>query len=262
MKVEDGGRVDVLGPTLINGEAPTPGQATMLAAIALAGEAGVELSALADLVWCGSPPRSARASLQNQTMRLRQRHGERIIECERGRYRLGFRRDIEIVEDIGGRLSRGEDVDLAEALAALSLWRGRPFEDIGDDGAVELERFRLDDLRAILAAEVGAARLRAGETAQAVLDLRPHAAVHLYSERIWELLIVALAAEGRTRDALVCQRSFLRRTEAELGFSPSQRFRNLGDLVAAGARAVEEFDVVEVGGSGHVRHEADVAVTA
>lgn len=262
MVVEDGGRVDVLGPTLINGEAPTPGQATMVAAIALAGEGGVELPVLADLVWCGSPPRSARASLQNQTMRLRQRHGERIIECDRGRYRLGFARDLEIVEDIGGRLSRGKDVDLSEATEALALWRGRPFEDLGDDSAVELERLRLDDLRVILAAEVGAARLRAGDTAQAVVDLRPHAADHLYSERIWELLIVALAAEGRTRDALVCQRSFLRRTEAELGFSPSQRFRSLGDLVAAGVREVDEFEVIESDSAGHVRHEAEVVATA
>ena len=203
-------RVDVLGPVRIHTEhALTRAERRLLAALVLAGEAGMSLARLEAAVWQGTPPRTARQSLHNHIHRLRSKLDGLHLVWDGDRYRLepqpatdaaAFQGAVQSARDL---LAADDDAAALELLErATGLWRDLPYLDLDGDDAVVAERMRLqvlketaDDLRieALLALDRPAAA--AGE-AERLLAPDPG------REARWGLLLRALEADGRRGDAL------------------------------------------------------------
>jgi DNA-binding SARP family transcriptional activator len=213
--------VGVLGPVLVADDHPTPRQRALIAALALAGSNGATIDELADEVWAGRPPTSARASLQNQMTRLRRRYGEDLIVCDRQHYRLGWTTDVALVDAAmasSGPTRKGERV--SRLTETLQRWRDVPFADL-DSHAAEVERARLGELRCQLIEELALARLESGRAAEAVTDLRAEIERDPYRDRTWELLAIALHHSGRRVEALQVLDDYAERLRSDFGADPA-----------------------------------------
>ncbi|MEO0495292.1 MAG: AfsR/SARP family transcriptional regulator [Actinomycetota bacterium] len=224
----------VFGPATIGGVDVTPAQRALIAALALAGPSGADIGTLADAVWSGRPPKSARASLQNQMTRLRRTHGEDLIVCEQARYRLGRATDVERFETLVDSASSNDAATIVERLeVALAHWRGVPFEDV-DAQQAHVERARLGERRAAAIERLTLARFDLGTVDAVVLDLRVEVERDPFRDRNWELLVIALHRSGRRAEALLVLDDHARRLRHEFGTAPSSRMADLGDLIRTG----------------------------
>ncbi|WP_394613494.1 BTAD domain-containing putative transcriptional regulator [Lentzea sp. JNUCC 0626] len=122
---------------------------------------------------------------------------------------------------------RPDEVDVhrfgtLEPSAALALWRGRPFADIGSDA---LERDHVPALTeqylAVLEARIEA-DLRSGAHERLVPELRSLTSQHPTRERMWAQLIVALHRCDRQTEALQAYDDIRGRLAEELGLDPGK----------------------------------------
>ncbi|MFZ0214431.1 MAG: BTAD domain-containing putative transcriptional regulator, partial [Candidatus Dormiibacterota bacterium] len=130
----------------------------------------------------------------------------------------------------------------------LSLWRGEPLAEFGDEGLLAGERLRLRELERTAQALHAEARLRLGDRDGLVSRLESLTAAHPLDEALLGQLLRALAAEGRRAEALVRFDEFRRRLREELGADPSAALQQLHvallrrdpslDRVAGGTPAV------------------------
>ena len=156
----------VLGPLVVRpGDADVTvaaaKQRIVLGTLAVQANRVVSFDELAETVWDGSPPPTARVTLRNYVKCLRRLldpAGARILTREPG-YRLRLDageldvlRFAELARD-GAAAARVADWPRAASLlgAALALWRGEPLSDIPSDAlrretAPRLERIRLQVL--------------------------------------------------------------------------------------------------------------------
>lgn len=226
-------RVDVLGPLALHVEGEpvdVPGhrRRALLALLALAGGRVVSAGRLVDDLWPEDPPANADQALYNHVSRLRAHlrpHGERLVRRGAG-YLL--------------RLEPGElDVELARRRAAtapgdaLALWRGEALQEFRGLPALEVEAVALEELRLRLVDELLEARLADGDpsvTAQAAAA----AAAAPLRERSVLLHVRALAAEGRSAEAMAAAQAYRRRLAEETGLDPGVELRRLEERVAAG----------------------------
>ena len=188
---------------------------------------------LAFVVWGDTPPPSAATSLQSLVSRLRSVLGVDAITYTNGAYILTI--DANLVDAV--RFERmalaageclGSDPERAGDLCrqALALWRGAPFGDVADNDFAHLEAIRLDELRMTtmelqLEADLALHRERwVTPTLEAAVEEYP------YREGLWVLLVRALIATNRRRDAVdACAR--LRLVLAEIGLEPGPDMRHL-----------------------------------
>lgn len=226
------GTVQVLGTTTIGGVVATPRQRSLIAALALAGPTGASIDVVADGVWAGRPPDSARASLQNQITRLRRAHAPDLIVCESSRYRLGWPTDVDHFEQACDTAVRAGDptvrIEILER--ALAHWRGTPYADL-DSHAAEVERMRLEGIRSLAVERLALSRLDAGAGAACVVDLRVEIERDPYCDRLWELLVIALHRDGRTAEALLAVEHHLDQMRREFGADPSVRMQDLAAAI-------------------------------
>ena len=118
---------------------------------------------------------------------------------------------------------------------ALHLWRGRPFGDLADDEPFKLEAYRLDELR-LAAMELDLeADLALGHHDLIIGELEVAVEEHPYHERLWYLLIGALAASGRRVEALrECAR--VREVLADVGVQAGEELVSLESQILTGAQ--------------------------
>jgi hypothetical protein len=108
----------------------------------------------------------------------------------------------------------------------LSLWRGRPLDDL--EGRVfGSERSRLEDLRLAALEDAAAAGLELGRAEQLVPELKALVAVSPLRERLRGRLMLALYRSGRVAEALEVYEEGRRLLRAELGVVPSLELRSL-----------------------------------
>jgi DNA-binding SARP family transcriptional activator len=122
-------------------------------------------------------------------------------------------------------------------IEALALWRGVPFGDLSDVVFLEPEVRRLEALR-LSAIEVRLeADVERGMLTSAIASLEAETLENPYRERLWYLLVLALARDGRRVEALrACQQ--LRAVLGEVGLEPST------DLSELEAMVIEEAPMV------------------
>jgi DNA-binding SARP family transcriptional activator/predicted RNA-binding Zn ribbon-like protein len=190
-------------------------------------EAGrlVAIDRLADLVWDGRPPASARSAIHTYVGRLRNalQPYDVAIETRGDGYLLrddGVRVDVHEFTALayrGGAM--GDPSERVRVLEqAIALWRGPLLADVADDRL----RQRLDgDLTDLYLSSVelrAEAQLALGQHDQVLTDLSPLATPH--RERMVALLMTAMHHCGRITDALALYRSTRAALVDELGIEP------------------------------------------
>ncbi len=180
----------------------------LLGALAVGAGHAVPRDELRETLWDDHPPPAADSTLQSYVSHLRHVLGTDAITLTDHSYEL----DLSAVEIDALRfeqLVRQADAardDPAEcwrlARQALALWRGRPFGDLGDVEMFRLEAYRLDELR-LAAMELSIeADLAMGRHELVVGELESAVEEHPYRERLWSLLIRALASGDRRVEGL------------------------------------------------------------
>ncbi len=226
--------VDVLGPVALRvrgGEVGVPGvrRRALLALLALEGERGLSTENLVDSLWPDDPPENAVQALYSLVSRLRRHLGPLADRLER--QANGYRLRLEAFE---------LDADAARRLAAsdpksaLELWRGPALVEFRSLPALEIATVGLDELRLKLVDDVLDARLASRDHDVAV-EATEAAAASPLRERTALLHVRALAADGRTAEAMSAAQSFRRRLVDETGLDPTPALAELEQQVAAGS---------------------------
>ena len=217
----------------------------VLAALAVALNHAVPIDTLIDDIWNDDPPPSGLDTLQSIVSRLRSKLGCEVIELTDHSYRLVADPDQVDVIRFERQLSEasarlGDDPAASASLAtnALALWRGSPFGDLRDAPFLEPEVWRLEALRHSALEIRLEADVACGRLTSAIANLQAEIIENPYRERLWYLLILALARDGRRVEALrSCQQ--LRAELAEIGLEPSADLQELEEMVLGEAAAVQ-----------------------
>jgi DNA-binding SARP family transcriptional activator len=233
----------LLGPLVVrSGDSALPiphgKQRTLLAALlAHAGEV-IPADDLADLLWDGMPPLSARVTLQNYVKRLRQALGP-TGQARLRTHRPGYIIDASIAEvdliRFGALCAAGQAAarqgDWSQAAAqlrtALSLWRGQPFLGVPSQRLALAEAPRLVEMRADALETRIDADMNLGGNVQVITELRQLVAGEPLRERPRGLLMLALYRAGRPAEALAEYRDARQTLVRELGLEPSPRLSQL-----------------------------------
>ena len=189
---------------------------------------------LVDALWGESPPRTALHVLHVYVSDLRRALPEGILVTAPPGYLLRVAAeavDLTEFERLVARgrvaLSTGDPARAAIALdAALALWRGPVLDDLADEGFVQVEARRLDELR-LAAREIRAeAALARGGEPELVPELLTLVNEHPFRERPHALLMRALAGAGRQAEALEVFATVRVRLAEELGIEPGAELRS------------------------------------
>jgi DNA-binding SARP family transcriptional activator len=229
--------VRVLGPVdVVMADGPTiPGgrlERTLFAALALSTNRAVSRDQLSHILWGDSPPSSRDNTLQTYVSRLRHLLGHERIRSEDHSYVLDLTRteiDAILFEDTVTRAAAAvSDPERCLALCteALGLWRGVPFGELADHDPFRLEAIRLDEIRQFVVELRLASQISIGREEMVVGSLTALADEYPYRERIWFLLIAALALCGRRTEALRAYYDLHQRL-AEVGLAPIAEIRAL-----------------------------------
>lgn len=210
----------------------TPRQRGLLGLLLLHVGDAVTYDRLADGLWDGEPPPTARHTLQTYVHRLRGvlRDQAARLETRPFGYQLKVADgevDSRVFEELvtGSRraLVRGDaEAATSQLEAALGLWRGSPFEDLGELAVFEAERARLDALRLTAVEDRVDAELALGHHTAILADLEDVLADHPFRERLWGQLMVAQYRAGRQADALESFRRAREMLADELGLQPGR----------------------------------------
>jgi WD40 repeat protein/DNA-binding SARP family transcriptional activator len=203
--------INLLGPVVVDGDgALRPRDRVALAALAVRRGQVVAPDQLADALWGEDPPTSWPKQVQICVARLRKVLGSSAIETAAGGYRLCLTdKDIDVdrfeqLVERGRMLAATEEPDRAASTFArgLSLWRGPPFENLGEWPPGRSEAARLDELRRSAEEDLLDARLAAGEHREVAAEAETLVAEEPLRERRWAILALAQYRCGRQADAL------------------------------------------------------------
>jgi DNA-binding SARP family transcriptional activator len=236
----------LLGPLLVRaGERSIPisagKQRVLLAALLLAVNQAVSIDKLAEALWQGSPPETARVTLQNYIMRLRHTLGptgyERIVSRPSGYLIEVHRGELDVAQfaelhgaGIAAARAGAWDCASSQLAAALALWRGQPLADV-QSPLLAAEVPRLAEMRlAALESRIDA-DLHLGRHRQVTAELAALAAGERLRERVHELLMLALYRSGQQAAALAAYRQARRRLVDELGVEPGSALRELNQRI-------------------------------
>jgi len=240
-----GGRVTVAGPRV----------RALLAALLLQANVPVPAGELAEMVWDGSPPPGAAATLRSYVRRLR-----RALDSEAARItasgagyvirveqaELDVREFEALCRDARAALGAGAWGEAsAAATRALGLWRAAPLVDVPSEAlsgefVPGLERLRLQALE-----DRFDAGLRLGQCQELIPQLQEWTARHPLRERFCAQLMLALAGTGRRAQALAAYQQARSVLVEELGIEPGPELREIhrqildGDAVQAASAAAD-----------------------
>ena len=241
-------RIAVLGPLLVvvdgRDVAITGGRLrSLLTQLALAAPHPVSPTSLAESVWPDEAPADVANALQSLVSRLRRALGDPgAIRQSPAGYALAVdRADVDVHEFT--RLARSAHAELSSnrpdagathAEAALALWRGDPPDELAA---------QLSELFLQVRGDLLDARLRLGEAGEVVAELDELVAEFPLRERYSELLIRALAGDGRPAEALAAYERLRDRLANDLGTDPSNALQELHLSVLRGEVAPIERTV-------------------
>ncbi|ALG11114.1 hypothetical protein AOZ06_33315 [Kibdelosporangium phytohabitans] len=200
LEVSAGGR-----PVALGGRKPR----LLLATLLLEPNTTVGVDTLVDVLWPGSPPRSAVANVRTYAHSLRTAIGARVC-TKPGGYQVSVgpgELDMTTFE------AKARDGELAEASA---LWRGRALADLPRSPVWEPILARLEELRLSVIER---------SPAVPIADLRGLLAEHPLREELWRHLLHALHRAGRPAEALQAYREAERVLAEELGTRPGPDLR-------------------------------------
>jgi predicted ATPase/DNA-binding SARP family transcriptional activator len=217
------------GPVLLGGARSR----ALLTALLLTPRELVPVHRLARALWPEEEPGNVDNAVHSAVSRLRRAlgpAGELVVTRPPG-YVLDAARgsvDAEVFEERLRAAAAAQDATaaVAELNEALALWRGPAYVEFAD-GFARAAATRLEELRVAAEEDRADALRRAGtlaEAAAAALDL---AAAHPLRERPVEIAMGALAAAGRTSEALATYQRHRDHVRDELGLDPSPGLREV-----------------------------------
>ncbi len=237
----------LLGPLLVRVDS-TPvrvsagKQRVLLATMLVRANQVVAVDDLARAVWDGSPPESARVTLQNYVKRLRQALGptgyQRIATCPAGYLIEAAAEELDLTR-FGQLRAAGRAAARAGAWtaasdqlsAALLLWRGPPLADVPSRLLTETEVPRLAEMRLdALEARIDA-DLHLGRHREVIAELQPLVSAEPLRERLHELLMLALYRSGQRAAALDAYRRAWRQLVDQVGIEPGPGLRELNQRI-------------------------------
>lgn len=234
-------RVAILGALEVRRDetlVPVAGGRVRALLVRLALDAGRDVGrrTLIDAVWEESPPADAGHALQALVSRLRRGLGAEVVLSGAAGYRLALAPDavdalaFEAAARAGAAALRAGDAGGAATTlaAALASWRGPALGELAGDRRFAREAAdRLEALRLAATADRIEADLLLGGGAGLVPELDGLTGAHPLHERLAAQRMRALAAAGRSAEALDAYERIRRRLDDQLGALPS------GDLRAA-----------------------------
>ncbi|WBC14827.1 AfsR/SARP family transcriptional regulator [Micromonospora sp. WMMA1998] len=216
-------------------------QKELLAALALRCGTPVNTGQIAVDMWGATPPETSENLVHTYVARLR-----RLLEPSvRGRRftmlrstPAGYLLDVDATAVDAHRFKRllddaelarrhGRPAEASRLLnAALALWRGDPL--VGMTGPLAAaERDRLCELRLDAFEDLMELRLTSGDCHHTVSEVRQMLAGHPLRERLWELLMRALALSSRRAEALIAFREARSTLVDQVGIEPGASLRRL-----------------------------------
>ena len=194
---------------------------------------------LVEVLWGDYPPSTATNTLQSYVSHLRHLLGaDAVIRVDHGYTLVAGVDQIDALrfEQLLGRATdRRTDPEECRNLCreALGLWRGRPFGDLADEEPFHLEACRLDELRLATMELLLESQLALGRHELVVGELENEVEEYPYRERLWYLLIEALARDDRRVEAMrACTR--LREVLAETGLEGGKELCSLEERILSG----------------------------
>ena len=236
-------RIELLGPLRIINDGTEldlggPRQRRVLATLLATMPDHVSVDRLIDEVWGDEPPATASHVVRTYISNLRGILGDRIASSGT-RYGLDISNDDSDAAELAIGLRRARElleVDPAAAFDLLDqvtpLWRGRPFDGLGDDAmslrakSAELEEMHLQAVETRIEAA-----LRLGRHDEIMPELARLVEKHALRERLTAQLMLALYRSGRQAEALRAYRTLHRRLVAELGIDPSADVQQLEERI-------------------------------
>ena len=225
-----GVRVRVLGPIQAvwpDGTAVDPGSVTqrrILAALAITPRRPVRVEALTEIAGLTS------GALRVSISRLRRLLGADAISTGPVGYCLDLDTDAALA--VAALSAAGRDLPSLEA--ALGDWRGAPFAEFATEPWAAPEQARLAELHALAIEDRAEALFESGRIGEAVAELRAHICANQWRDRPRGLLVRALAASGRTREALQSYHEYRTTLVEESGIEPSHELQHIEHRVAGG----------------------------
>jgi predicted ATPase/DNA-binding SARP family transcriptional activator len=248
-------------------------QQALLAILSLRPGRVIPADELIEEIWSGEPTDGAEVTLRSYVSRLRAAFAGTVsIERTDRGYQLAvdpvavdvleFER---LVHEGGDALTRGAARRARELLqAALGMWRGRPFGDVGGEGALVATAERLEELRLLAHEQRIQADLALGRDAQLVDELEDLVREHPFRERLWLHLMLALYRAGRQADALAAYHRARAALDEHLGIDPGEELRALETAIlnqdVPPASAAEERAPLPVPVGTFIGREAELAV--
>ncbi|MBM7056851.1 AfsR/SARP family transcriptional regulator [Streptomyces durocortorensis] len=220
-------------------------QRTIMSMLLLAPNRVVSVDALADAVWRGNPPATARNQIAICVSALRKTIKnavgvEDILVTSHPGYMLyagEHRIDAAEFEEHAARgreAARRGRTDEACALLeeALAMWRGPALEGVSAE-RVEAEAARLTDMRLDVYEEYAGLRLRLGQHREMMGELVAFVREHPLREQAKAHLMLAQYRSGRRAEALETYRDGQRILVEELGIDPGPELRDLHEEILA-----------------------------
>ncbi|MEV8377774.1 BTAD domain-containing putative transcriptional regulator [Kribbella sp. NPDC056861] len=233
MWAADGSPLDVRGVRLRG----------LLARLALSAGRPVGVETLVDDLWgTGAPSANALQSLVSR-LRAGLPATESSISVQSGPAGYTLTISPESVDALQfeelvrrGRLLLSTDPDQAKALLtqAERLWRGDALADLRDLPFAAIEADRLEELKLGASEDLAEAAVKSGNAREVTPELEHLSVTHPLRERVHELLIRALYADGRQAEALAAYERVRTTLADELGADPGARLRDLHVSVLRG----------------------------
>ncbi|GAA3487778.1 hypothetical protein GCM10018987_18570 [Streptomyces cremeus] len=227
----------------------------VLALLALHADQVVPVPALIEELWAGTPPRSARTTLQTYVLQLRslisaaleqgQEKGQEGVPGRRtakdvlltlpGGYLLhsgGGTSDVREFDRLVVRGSQAMDAGDFPGAArllreALSRWSGPAFADVDSGVQLETEARRLEETRLCALDQRIEADLRIGRHRELLAELTVLAGRYRTHENLHGQFMLALHRSGRRGEALDVYQRLHQTLVRELGLEPSAVLRRL-----------------------------------
>ncbi len=174
-------------------------------------------------------PGAARTTIS----RLRRLLGPSYIDTERPGYALRADTDVQRFEHLLGLAATAPPIaalDLRSEALELFPWEALP--EFADQPWAVGPAIRLNELRAAAVEDRAATLIDLGRNTEAIAELDVHVTTFPYRERPRELMMLALAKEGRQTEALRSFQAYRRRLIDEVGGRPSAHLRAVETAIA------------------------------
>jgi DNA-binding SARP family transcriptional activator/tetratricopeptide (TPR) repeat protein len=234
-------RVCLLGePRLVweSGEVVIGGRPARVFVALLVRVSGTTLDHLAEMVWAGEPPKTARSALHVHLGTLRKLLAQAppglTIERQGELYllrRSGWDLDVELVAERSAKAREllavgAPDAAVVQLEHALAMWVGEPFT-VGGIDVDATATYRHQLVRLDLEEQLAEALLAADEPNRAELLAVQLVESEPYRERRWGQLMRSLAMQGRAGEALGAFERARTLLESDLGVGPGEELRRL-----------------------------------